>query len=427
MQTFVARQPIFTRELEVIAYELLFRQGLEQQAFAGTDGTQASSSVLSDSFLSIGLKAMTDHKVAFINFTRDLLLMDLATLFSPDDIVVEILEDVEPDPPVTAAVRQLRNQGYLVALDDFEYAPKYDPLIDLANIIKVDFSLSNEEQRRGYVEMFQPQGIRMLAEKVETQEDFRAAKAMGYDYFQGYFFSKPVVLTSERIPENKFNSLVLIKEANKSEPAVDDMEEIIKRDVALTYKLLRYINSAFFGLRNEIHSVRQALTLLGSKNVRKWASLVALSGLAEDQPTEMILASLIRARLCESLAPMTGFDRRDQDLFLLGMFSLLDAMMGMPMKRILEDIPLAEDVKKALLGDENRMALINRAIAAYEAADWPRFEDCGNQIGLAVQEVPDIYVSSVDWAQKIVELGLTDKIRQKRRSESTKIRLEKGR
>lgn len=409
MLSYIARQPIFDRELNVVAYELLFRSG-EENVFLSDDPTAASSSVLADSFFEVGLPKLTNNKLAFINFTRDLLLRNFAELFPCDSIVIEILEDIEPDEQVIRACHELRQAGYFIALDDFQYEARYDPLIDIANIIKVDFSLSDRSEQAWMASTFKPLGLKMLAEKVETREEFDQALAMGYDYFQGYFFSKPVIIASERLPDNKITSLQLLKEVTRPVPDLDTVETIIKTDVSLTYRLLRYINSAFFGVRHEVHSIRQALTLLGDVNIRKWSTLVGMACLSSDKPHELIRTSLIRGKLCEEVSQSIGCKDRDQDLFLLGMFSLLDAMSGQSMDLLLKDIPLPEDIKDILLGGRkvSKIGKVLDLVHAYEEAHWQRVTGLAGELGIDADRLPGWYLEAVEWTGEIMNAGVEE-------------------
>jgi EAL and modified HD-GYP domain-containing signal transduction protein len=297
------------------------------------------------------MKEMTGGKKAFINFTRDLLLEEYATILPKDVVVVEILENVEPDEEIVAACQKLKQAGYTVAMDDFvSYEEKFEPLINLTDIIKIDFIEADAEDRKALVEMFQPRGIKLLAEKVETKEEFDQAAEMGYTYFQGYFFSKPVIISGKDIPGFKLTYLQMLQEINSPEMDFRKIEDLIKREVSVSYKLLRYINSAFFGLRRKVESIRQALALLGERNIKKWISLIALSSMGEDKPMELAASSLIRAQFCESLAPKMGMRDREHDLFLMGLFSMIDAIIDRPMAEILDELSISEDIKVALSG-----------------------------------------------------------------------------
>ena len=301
MDTFVARQPIFTQKEEVHAYELLFRSSLEN-SFGDVDGDQASAKVLVDGVLGLGMSTLTGGKAAFINFTRDLLLKDMAFLFPKEQVVIELLEDVEPDDSVFEACVRLKLQGYCLALDDFIFDPKYDALISLADIIKVDFLLSGPEERRRLPGLIKNKKIQFLAEKVESREEFEEALELGYTYFQGYFFSKPVVLSHKQIPSFKFSYLQLLQAVRVPNLDFSEIENIVKGDPALTSKLLRYINTAGRGLVTYIDSIKHSLTLLGRENLRRLFCLVVLSTVMEDRAQELLVQSLIRASVCESLA-----------------------------------------------------------------------------------------------------------------------------
>ena len=301
MDVFVARQPIFDRRLNVYAYELLFRVGREN-VFVDTDGDIATSSVITDSFLVIGLESLTRGRKAFINFTKNLLMDETATILPKDLLVIEILEDVMPSKGIITACKKLKDSGYVLALDDFVFEPKFTPLIKLADIIKVDFKLSGEEERRLLIQKFSSTKIKFLAEKVETQKEYEQAKEMGFSYFQGYFFSKPVIISSKDIPGNKINYLNILHEINLPEVDFNRIEGIVKHDVSVSYKLLRFINSAFFSFDAEVKSIKQALVLLGINEFRKWMSLIILKGMSEDKPKELLVISISRARFCELIA-----------------------------------------------------------------------------------------------------------------------------
>ena len=404
MQVFVARQPIFDRQQKVHAYELLFRSGIDNY-FDHFDEDQASSKVMIDGFLSIGIEKLTGGKKAFINFTRDLLINEYATLFPKQFTVIELLENMEPDEKVIAACRKLKKLGYLLALDDFIHEEKLDPLVALADIIKIDFLQIKGDQRRACAQKFGSQGTRILAKKVETAEEFNQAMEMGYTDFQGYFFSKPVIISGKAIPGFKLNYLRILQEISHLELDMRRIEAIIKQEVSISYKLLKYINSALFGFRRRIESIGQVLALLGETNVRKWVSLIALSGMGEDKPMELVINSLVRARFCELAAPKIGLRDRSQDLFLLGMFSMIDAIIDRPMPEILAELPISADIKGALLGGSSRFRDVHEAMFAYERGNWETFSESASKLRLDETAVPDLYQESVEWANQIFELA----------------------
>jgi EAL and modified HD-GYP domain-containing signal transduction protein len=295
----------------------------------------------------------------------------------------------------------MKRHGYLLVLDDFVIKPESRPFIKYADIIKVDFLATPVEQRRALVQALKSTGIKLLAEKVETQADFEEAVEMGYSFFQGYFFAKPVVISGKDVPSYKLTYLQLIQKVNQPEIDFDELEQVIKQDVSLSYKLLHFINSASFGVRNRIHSIKYALVLLGGKEIAKWVSLIALKGMASDKPNELLVNSIIRARFCELLAPLVGLEDRSQDLFLMGMFSLIDAVMDQPLPELLAQLPIASDIKSALLGKTGPLLKVYELIQAYERADWDRLPVMGARINLDILRLPGIYHQSLEWTDEI--------------------------
>ncbi len=404
MDTFIARQPIFDLNEKVYGYELLFRSGLDN-IFRQTDPDQATSKVLADSFFLMNIQSLTGGKRAFINITRDILINEFLFLIPKEKIVVEILENVAPDDEVVAACKKLKRAGYVLAMDDFVYDDRYLPLIGLTDFIKVDFLSTDKEVRIGLVQEFGPSGVRFLAEKVETPEMLKEAKKTGYAFFQGYFFSKPKIISGKDIPGFKVHYLSVLQEIHRPELDFGRLSEIIRREVSLSFKLLRYINSAFFGLRNKISSLKQALLLLGEKEIRKWITLVTLATLGEDKPEELVTQSILRARFCELLAPYAGLFRRSEDLFLMGMFSMIDAMLDRPLSEILEEIPIAEDIKEALLGKENRLGEVYQFVLSYERGEWDRLFRQGSQLGMEEAKVGYLYMDAVQWSSGFLVLS----------------------
>jgi len=403
VDVFVARQPIFDRQQRVFGYELLFRSCLTN-AYDGTEGTQATSQVITTSFFSLDMGKILGGKRAFINFNRDLLVGECVSVLPSEIAVVEVLESVEADEQVMAACKHLKERGYLLALDDFVCEERLAPLAEVADIIKVDFLATPEAERRRLVRRYSGRGIKLLAEKVETPEQFRQAYQMGYSYFQGYFFARPVIISGRDIPAFKLHYLQILKEINLPELDYPRLENMIKQEVSLSYKLLRYINSAAFGWRGPIESIRQALVLLGESESRKFVSLVALPFLAQDKPEELVVTAVIRARFCESIAPRVGLSNRKADLFFLGMFSLLDVIMDRPLEEVLAEVGLAPDVREALLEKScgrNPLGWILELVRCYEAAEWDRLAQAARHLRLPAEVIPDLYLDSVHWADSV--------------------------
>ena len=300
MKFFVARQPIFNRKEQVIAYELLFRSG-DIETYDAEDDDEATVSVISGAFLLLGMDKTTDSKRAFINFTRNLLKRDIVMHLPSQSVVVEILENIEPDEEVVRICTRLKKSGYIIALDDFVFSEKFQHLIELADIIKVDFLVTLGEERGNVITAVNNSHIKFLAEKVETRADFEQAVSLGYSYFQGYFFSKPEILSEKDVPSYKMQYIRILQEIHRTDLDYSRMEEIIKYDVAFSYKLLRYVNSAHFGFRQQVTSVKHALVLLGKRQVEQWISLLILRELGRDRPEEIVVLSVMRAKFGEIL------------------------------------------------------------------------------------------------------------------------------
>lgn len=401
MNTFVARQPIFDRSQKLYGYELLFRDG-SKDFYDQLDGDAASNSVINN-FFSMGIHTVTGGKRAFINFTSNLLKDQIATILPREIIAVEILENVEPDEEIIDACKILKGAGYLLVLDDFIYHPRYLPLIELVDIIKVDFNNTSFEDRISILHNVGLSRVKFLAEKIETLEHYQEAYHLGYTYFQGYYFSQPVILTGKEIPSNKFNYLRLLQEINRPEVSFEQLEKIIKEDISLSYKLLKLLNSAHFGLRSKVNSIRQALILLGSKEIRKWISLLTLKSLGEDKPDQLVLSSIFRANFGEDIAKALGYkEEQASNVFLMGMFSMIDVILNRPLPEILNDLPIDENIKKALLGEENGMRDIFELVVAYEKGNWNQFSLIAEKLRIDEAIMPQYFFKALDLAEVIV-------------------------
>ncbi|MFZ3132061.1 MAG: HDOD domain-containing protein [Desulfosporosinus sp.] len=401
MDTFVARQPILDRNGKVFAYELLFRQG-SQNSYNSVDGDRATEDVISNSFLSIGMDTLTGGKKGFINFTANLLKNQIAYSLPKEHLVIEILENVEPEQDIVLSCKQLKEAGYLIVLDDFVFKPKFWPLIDLADIIKVDFLGTDMHERRNILQRMGSRKIKFLAEKVETRDDFEQALQMGYYYFQGYYFCKPIVISGKSIPVFKLNRLKLMEEINNPEVDFEKITAIIKGDVSLTYNLLKFINSSVFGFKSKIISIKQALVLLGLLEVRKWASIIVLQNIGEGKPNELIVNCVVRACFGEALARKTVFKEQAANIFLMGMFSSIDAFLDRPLAEVLAELPLTNEIKRALLGEDNQIRAFLDLILAYEKADWINFSVYAQKVHIDETEVPNLYLQALISANQFI-------------------------
>ncbi|MBW1705109.1 MAG: HDOD domain-containing protein [Deltaproteobacteria bacterium] len=399
MDVYVARQPIFNKRKRIYGYELLFRDGMVN-AFPDVDGDAATSRVLSTSFLSNGIERITGRRKAFVNFTEKMITEKIPAMFPKKTIMVEILEDIEPNAAVVTACRGLAEQGYNLVLDDFIFKPEMKPLLPLAGIVKFDFRVSSIKEIEESIKDLAAYQAKLLAEKIETHEEFQQALDMGFDYFQGYFFSKPEIIKSRDIPPSKITLLNIMSEANREDFRMMDLENFVSRDLSVNYKLMRYINSAYFGMVKRVSSVKQTIVLLGIKEIRRFLSLIAMAQLVSGKPDELIRASLIRARFCENLGK-GAIGKDDSELFTLGLFSFIDAILDNEMGNIMEKLPLSENIKNALTGDGGELADYLTLVSYYENGDWGKVASLAAKTGIDGEKVPEFYMDAVAWADSV--------------------------
>jgi c-di-GMP-related signal transduction protein len=403
VKVYLGRQPILDRRLNVAGYELLFRSSRANFCDM-TDGVMATSQVIVNAVLGVGLDRLLSGKPAFINFDRTLLLGDWTTLVPPEKSVVEILETVPPDPEVLAACHKLRQEGYALALDDClddDRTAAFAPFVD---ILKVDFLQTSPADQERLVRRYQEHGIRMLAEKVETEPEFRRALQLGYDYFQGYFFAQPTVLKATRVPASHINGLRLMKQIQREELDFRAIEELVRHDVSFSHSLLTYLNSATFHWADRVKSVRHGLLLLGSGEIRKWGCMASLSSLGKTLSPVLMAQVLMRGRFCETIACSAKLPLGESDPFLLGMFSLLDAILGRPLQGILDDLNISRNIRDALLGtagEADSLSLVLRIVKSYEVGNWREVESAAQVIGVSSDDLNTWYLDSLSWVDTI--------------------------
>jgi EAL and modified HD-GYP domain-containing signal transduction protein len=393
---FLARQPILDRKREVFAYELLFRDGI-QNSCQGVNPEVASNAVLDTSFL-IGLEKISEGHRIFVNCPRSFLLRGYFSLFPRESIVVEILETIKPDQEIVDACARLKDEGFLLALDDFIDTPEWQPLVDLADFIKVDFRLTAREERKAIVARYAEKGIRMLAEKVETKEEFIEGLDMGYSLFQGYFFCRPEMMRHQNVPASKLAYLELLQAATAPEFDIDRLASKIKHEASITFRLLRYMNSAAFGLRTEVHSIPHALSLLGERELRKWIAVVSVGVMADGKPDALLTIPLVRGRFCELMAPVVGIPGHASDLFLLGLLSVMDAILDQPLTTVLADLPVRKEIKEALVARAGLYRHVLDIAIAHERADWEKINALVSKLKLDEGKIPPLYLAAVDWS-----------------------------
>jgi c-di-GMP-related signal transduction protein len=407
-QTFVARQPILDEARQVFGYELLYRAAEADTACVATSDV-ASARVLTDTLLTIGFDTLTDGRKGFMNVSRGLLVGEAGSLVPAAMAVLELLESIEADPEVIDACRTLKAAGHTLALDDFVPMSGADRLLPYVKVVKVDVLSTSAETRVALARRLLPRGIRMLAEKVETLEMFEAARADGYTLFQGYFFCRPETVSSASLPNSRLAHLHVLAAINQPDLTVMAIEELVKHEASLTYRLLRCVNSAAAGLHQEIHSIRQAVVLLGVDRIRKWASVWALAGLNGRGCPEIVTVAILRARCCELLGNALGEDA-GAELFLLGLCSLLDTMLGRPLASVVDGLPLSPDTRGALLGQDNLSRRVLDAVIMHERGAWDRAEEAAVRAGISATDLAVAHAEAIRWGRELTQIGIAEPV-----------------
>lgn len=400
----MARQPVYDRRSRVVGYELLFRSG-PFNGFEADDHDRASAETIANSFFEIGVERLVGNGLAFVNFTRNTLVSEYATVLPRERLVVEVLEDVVVDGEVRRACERLKTAGYTLALDDYAPGVPSEPLLDLADIVKVDFMQVDGATRAELARMRRSPGMKLLAEKVETPADLAEARELGYDLFQGFLFSRPEVRTGHRSPSALTHRLRLMQALGRPDPDLADIEDLLKRDPSLAFKLLRYVNSAAFGLRAPARTLHKALAYLGQAGTRAWAMIAILADLGRNQPFELIATSVVRGRFCELVGQLAGLADRAADLFLLGLFSMIDEITGRPLADAVAELPLAQDIHDALLGHPTDLGPVLELATAYERGDWPTVASLGTRLPVSGAALPSLYLAAVDWGNLSSQLA----------------------
>lgn len=408
MEVFVARQPIFNRNEDVFGYELLYRSSQEVNAFPNIDGDQATAELIINSFLNIGIDRLSNGKPCFINFTENLLKLRLPTYFRPLEIVVEILESVVPNEEIIEICRELKGQGYLIALDDFvldEMNPYTNELLKFIDFVKVDFILTPIEMREKIETLAKLLQLKLVAEKVETREVFEDAKKRGYHFFQGYFFSKPTIISTRDVPTYFHSYYEMIQNLSMTDPNIERITELIEKDISLSYKLLKLINSPAYRPKQKINSIRQAVVLLGLIELQKWIYVLAVRESTIEKRNisqEIIFISLTRAKMCEELERIRCKATPSSSYFMTGMFSMMDTILSIPMETILKDLPLADEICEALIGKPNQIKEVLDLALAVEKAEWIVISEKCKNLHIDEKDLFKVYAESLNWANELV-------------------------
>lgn len=400
---FVARQPVFTPDETIWGYELLFRNSELNTALV-TDPNQATSSVIADG-LAMAVEGIPEDKRILINFTQELLIDDAGFALPKERCIIEILENVTPTPETLAAVKRLKDAGYTIALDDYFGQEELLPLLQLADIIKIDVLelLADPAKVAGTIKDIPRNNVKLLAEKVENFQLFNTLKHMGFDLFQGFFFSKPEVIPGKKLSTNEMTKLQLLGELSSVDFDPKRLAEILEADPNLSYRLFRYINSVGFGLQQKVNSIKRAIDMMGMLQCKQWLRSAILADLnPSPKAGELAYMAVHRARFLETCCEHSNMNSCQPDtLFITGLFSLLDAMLGVDMPKILSSLPLNDDVVETLTG-ENKLRELLQLAQSFERGDWDETALILKQLGMDPNKAHDMYVASRMWAQQMV-------------------------
>jgi len=394
LMRFVGRQPILDIDMKVYGHELLFRSGTSN-AFSG-DEEQATQSIIDNSLL---LLSEDSREITFINCTRESLLSGIVTLLPPESTVLEILERIDSDPELLECCRRLKNAGYRFALDDFSHAGSQIPLLEIAEFIKVDFMASDSEARARIYDVAGDRQMKFIAEKLETEQDVEAAWSEGCEFFQGYYFCKPIMTATRVIPQNQLVYMRLLTELSREPANLLTIEQLVMSDTSICYRLLRLVNSALYALPYPVTSIRGALMMIGEDEFRKLVTVALANVVGTRKSKAATRVALERAKFCELLAPL--FNESPGTLYLLGMLSLIDVILGMPMPQILGMLPLDSRMKAALLGEQGPLTLALDLVRAREAGGWLQATSIQESIGLAGSTASRFYLEAIQWADRI--------------------------
>lgn len=396
MNSFLARQPILDKKLQVKGYELLFRSGEQAESFSGTDADYATVETTIESFYTIGLETITGRKPAYIHFTTPLLLANVATLFPKDLLVIELQNDIEPTDEVIEICKELYKNGYTLAMEGYVFDPAYEPLLKLCKIIKIDFITNSYDQIKKILNHNLIGGKQLCAEKIESFDMFNTGMNMGFSLFQGYFFSKPVTVSSRRLDPLKMSYLNLINETKNPDLInYDRLARIIRHDIALCHKLLRMVNSVYYGFVHKVTSVKLALVILGINEIRKWIYFLSIMELGSGKPTELVRMSMIRGFFMESLGEIVMRHYTKDTFFMLGIFSLIDILLEQPMKTALADLQLPPEINEALIESRGELYELLQLIITIESGTWDETDRLAAIFKVNMRQITEHYLKAI--------------------------------
>ncbi|MEZ8064742.1 MULTISPECIES: EAL and HDOD domain-containing protein [Vibrio] len=399
--TYVARQPILNRNKNTLGYELLFRDGERNAYPAHIESNRATYRLIVENFLSVGLNPSIPSSRCFVNFPYQSLIRRLPLSLPKDKVVVEILETCTPTDELLEAVKELYQAGYMIALDDFTSTPEWERFLRYTHIVKLDIMQMGLDEACDLVKDHQGKKFSFLAERVETEQEFQQAKEAGFKFFQGYFFSKPEIIKTKYISPEQVIAMELFQEVCKPDVDFQRVESIVAKDIALSYKLLRFVNTMSPRLEVTISSFRQALVYLGQDKLKMFVSLAVASYVSDKKPKELYGLSLQRAQFCQRMSRYQAFEGHQEQAFMIGLFSLLDALLDLSLENLVEQLPLCKSIKVALLRREGPYGTLLALEESFEHADWQQIDEHCANLGLNVEQVKTELTEARRWSHTI--------------------------
>lgn len=369
MFAFIARQPILDREKDVFAYELLFRDG-KNNSYPSVERDEATSKLIAKSYQTLALDDISCSKKSFINFQSETLMAGLPASLDPENVVVELVAGKHNDDSLVDICKHVKNMGYKLALEDYRQDPKWTEFLPYIDMLKINTNQEDYDQIAKSVSQLANENVQLIADKVDTQDNFKIFKDIGFDYFQGYFFARPESVAQANLPTSKLTLVELMGASSSESFDIESINNVIEHDVGLSYMLLRFINNPTINKRYKITSLRHALNYMGEVEIKKFIALLALANLSDDKPIELIHLSLVRAKFCDLVGIEKNIGNNPPTAFLVGLFSLLDALLDQKMENLIDKIPLVDEVKEALCGGQNDLSVYLMLVKAFESGNW---------------------------------------------------------
>lgn len=393
---FIARQAIYDRNLKVMGYELLYRNS-ESNSATFTDHTQATCDTIINSFMNIGIERLVGSAQAFINLPEAFITDEKLTPVLKEQSILEIMDNIKPSSKLINGLERLKSNNFKIALDGFSFSEDKIPFLLLADYVKIDINNKSESDIRQQLKQLSQYELKLIAQKVESHELYTFCRDLDFDFFQGFFFSQPQIIRQKNVPSNKLVIIKLLNKLQNPELNFEELESILAQDVGLSYKLLRYINSAAFALRNEVHSIKEAIILLGIQNIKNWISLILMTKVIDAKPSELIATALVRGKMCELLAERYN-PELTPNMFIIGLFSVLDTIMDTPMDELLDTVTLSSPVKMALLDQQGEAGEIYQHVLHYEHFKWKELDKSIIDNHIFTED----YIAAVEWANKSI-------------------------